>query len=165
MNLQIAKAYLAGSDSGINTRTWGQALEAIIQTKAGETKARWVRAAADKALDGLRPRLVIETQAEHFLKALQAGTVSTNVHLRKLHNFALGMNWLPWPILPKKQWPPVRYGEKRAITLEEHQRIIAREQNSELKAFYQLCWHLGGAQSDIANLRARDIQCTERVIA
>jgi hypothetical protein len=40
---------------------------------------------------------IIETQAENLFQALKAGTVSTNVHLRKLHNFCLGMNWLPWP--------------------------------------------------------------------
>ncbi len=30
LNLQIAKAYLAGSDNGITTRTWMQAIEALI---------------------------------------------------------------------------------------------------------------------------------------
>lgn len=33
LNLQIAKAYLAGSDNGIATRTWQQALESLTQTK------------------------------------------------------------------------------------------------------------------------------------
>src|SRR5689334_96017 len=49
LNLHIAKAYLAGSDSGIATRTWQNALEAIIETKHGETKSRWHRAAKEKA--------------------------------------------------------------------------------------------------------------------
>jgi hypothetical protein len=33
LNLQIAKAYLAGTDSGVATRTWQQALDAIVETK------------------------------------------------------------------------------------------------------------------------------------
>ncbi|HEY3852942.1 MAG TPA: hypothetical protein VGO67_00955 [Verrucomicrobiae bacterium] len=37
LNLQIAKAYLAGSDNGITTRTWQGALEALIGTKQGRT--------------------------------------------------------------------------------------------------------------------------------
>src|ERR1017187_3691011 len=61
-----------------------------------------------------------------FLKR-KASTVSTNVHLRKLHNFCLSMNWLPWPIIPKRLWPEVRFNERRAITTEEHQLIIGRE--------------------------------------
>ena len=39
---------------------------------------------------------------------MQRGTVSTNVFLRKLHNFCLDMSWLPWPVIPKRQWPAVR---------------------------------------------------------
>lgn len=95
LNLQIAKAYLSGCDSGIATRTWADALNALVETKHGSTKERWVRAAKDKALGDLQKKLVIETQAEHLLQALKAGTVSTNVHLRKLHNFCLSLNWLP----------------------------------------------------------------------
>jgi integrase len=50
----------------------------------------------------------------------------------------------------------VRFKDKRAITLEEHQKIIAAEVNPERKALYQLCWHLGGSQGDIANLKGED---------
>jgi hypothetical protein len=86
---------------------------------------------------------ILETNSEHFLKVLAAGSVSTNVYLPRIHNFALDMNWLSWSILPKRQWPKVKFKEKRAITLEEHQRIIAAEVNPERKTLYQLCWHLG----------------------
>jgi integrase len=165
LNLHIAKAYLAGTDSGITTRTWQDALRAIIDTKHGSTKERWQRAAKEKPLDLIRRKIIVETQAEHLLAVLKSGTVSTNVHLRKLHNFCLDMNWLPWTILPKKQWPAVRYGEKRAITFAEHQKIIARENNQERRAFYELCWHLGGAQGDIAGLQANDIDWQDHTIA
>ena len=47
---------------------------------------------------------------------LQTGTVSTNVYLRRLHNFCVDMNWLPWPLVPKRQWPAVEFKDKRAIT-------------------------------------------------
>jgi hypothetical protein len=142
LNLSIAKAYLAGSESGIATRTWQCAFDAIIDTKHGETKIRWERAAREKAFDLMRRKIIVETHAEVFLAVLKAGTVSTNVHLRKLHNFCLGMNWLPWPIIPKRQWPEVRYKEKRAITLKEHQSIVTWETNAERRAFYELAWHI-----------------------
>jgi integrase len=51
----------------------------------------------------------------------------------------------------------VHYKDKRAIRLEEHQRIIAAEPNRERKTFYQLCWHLGGSQGDIASLKGEDV--------
>ena len=165
LNLHIAKAYLAGTDSGVSTRTWQDALNAIIENKEGSTKDRWVRAAKESALDLIRGKVILETQAEQLLACLKAGTVSTNVHLRKLHNFCLAMNWLPWPIIPKRLWPEVRFQPKRAITLEEHQRIIEREKNPERQSFYELCWHLGGSQTDIANLKAEDIDWPNRTTA
>ena len=75
------------------------------------------------------------------------------------------MNWLPWPIIPKRLWPAVKFKPRRAITIEEHRLILAREQNPERRAFYELCWHLGGSQMDIANLMAENIDWQNRVIA
>jgi len=50
LNLQIAKAYLAGSDTGMTTRTWQNAIESLIGTKQGANQHRWKTAAKDKAL-------------------------------------------------------------------------------------------------------------------
>jgi integrase len=163
-NLQIAKAYLAGTDLGINTRTWQNALDALMAAKHGANQARWQTVARDKALRPILDQVIIQTQAEALLNAVRNGTVSTNVYLRRLHNFCLDMNWLPWPLIPKRQWPAVRYKEKRAITLEEHQMIIAHEMNPERNAFYQLCWHLGASQGDIANLKGEDIDWNNSTI-
>jgi integrase len=126
---------------------------------------RWQRARQDKAFDLIRHRVIIETQGEALLKVLQNGTVSTNIYLRRLHNFCADMNWLPWPLIPKRQWPPIRFKDKRAITWEEHEKIIGREKNPELKAFYQLAWHLGASQSDLANLQAEDVDWPNQVIS
>jgi integrase len=165
LNLQIAKAYLAGSDNGITTRTWQNAIEALTNTKQGANQQRWKTAGKDKAFVPLLPRIIIETPGELLLKVLQTGTVSTNVFLRRLHNFCVDMNWLPWPLIPKRQWPEVRFKDKRAVTLEEHQKIIAAEVNPERKTFYQLCWHLGGSQGDIAILKGQDVDWTNGTIS
>ena len=165
VNLQIARAYLTASDPEINTRTWRDAMDIIVKTKSGPTQRRWLMAVKDKPLDWIRDLPILQTRAQHFLKVLETGTVSTNIFLRSLHNFTLEMNWLPWPIIPKRQWPAVRFKEKRAITAEEHQRIIERERNPERKTFYQLAWYLGASQSDLAFLQAEDIDWEERVIS
>src|SRR5205823_10906942 len=69
LNLQIAKAYLAGTDSAVSTRTWQHALDVLIETKHGPTMDRWRRAAKESALDLIRDRVIIETQAEPLLAA------------------------------------------------------------------------------------------------
>lgn len=165
MNLSLARVYLRHSDPMVSVRTWQHVLDEIIQTKSGPTQARWKTAAKDKAFDLIRNRILIETQAEHLLAVLRAGTVSTNVFLRKVHNFALDMNWLPTTVIPRRQWPAIHYKEKRAITFEEHQRIIAAEKNLERKTLYQLCWHLGASQSDVANLKGEDVDWTNSTVS
>lgn len=157
MNLSLARVYLRHSDPLVTTRTWQNVLDEIIAIKSGPTQARWKSAAKDKAFDWIRNRVLIETQAEHLLAVLRGGTVSTNAFLRKIHNFAVDMNWLPATVIPRRQWPAIHYKEKRAITLEEHQKIIAAEVNPERKALYQLCWHLGASQGDIASLKGEDV--------
>ena len=57
---------------------------------------------------------------------MEKGKVSTNIYLRRIHNFSLGMNWLPCPIIPKRMWPGFKFKDKRAITLHEHQKIVAK---------------------------------------
>ena len=165
LNLQIAKAYLAGTDAASATRTWQQAIAALTETKREANRQRWQIVRQDPALAPLWGRVIIETSGELLLKILQAGTVSTNVFLRRLHNFCVDMNWLPWPLIPKRQWPPVRFQEKRAITATEHARILARESNPEYRAYYQLAWHLGASQADLASLTAANVDGEQRVIA
>ena len=116
LNLQIARAYLAAGDPAMSARTWQHVMEQIIATKRGSTRERWEYASKDQAFDPIRHHKLIETSAEQFLAVLKNGSVSTNVYLRRVHNDALGLNWLPWAVLPKLHWPAVQYREKRAIT-------------------------------------------------
>lgn len=43
LNLQIAKAYLADTDSGVTGRIWSDAFSAVIATKQWPNQERWVR--------------------------------------------------------------------------------------------------------------------------
>ena len=165
LNRQIARTYLTATDSEMATRIWQKPMDEMTKTKTGPTKARHECAMRDRAFDLIRNLPILETHPAHFLKVLELGKISTNVYLRRIHNFALDINWLPWPILPKRQWPQLKFKEKRAITHEEHQRIIAAEVNPERKALYELCWHLGASQGDIANLRGEDVDWQNRTIS
>ncbi len=165
LNLQIARAYMLGSDSAMSQRTWGEAMVTLTESKQGANRERWLRAAKDKALAPLLTRPIVETRPEELLAAIRVGCVSTNNFLRRLHNFAVDMNFLPWPLVPKRQWPAIRHKSKRAITADEHRRILEREGNPERKAFYALAWHLGASQSDLANLHAEDVDWESMTIS
>jgi hypothetical protein len=59
-------------------------MDEIPKLKEGETQHRWLTAIKDTAFDSIRNMVVLETQAEHFLKVLENGTVSTNIYLRRI---------------------------------------------------------------------------------
>ena len=164
INLQLARAYISASDPKLGTRTWQEVMENVVSMKRNETHRRWSVAIKDKNFDSIRKLPVLETRADHFLKVLSDGKISSNVYLRRIHNFALAMDWLLRAVLPKPNWPKVIYKGKRGVTVEEHKFIIEREQNPERRAFYELCWHLGGSQTDIACLHAEDVDWNDRTI-
>ena len=164
INRGIALAYLRAADPKMVTRTWQQVMDAVLEQKRGETLHRWQTAVKDSAFDCIRQRPVVETTAEDLIRLVNRGTVSTNVYMRRLHNFALDMDWLLKSIVPKRQWPKVVHRPGKAIKAEEHQRIIEREQNPERRAFYELCWHLGGSQTDVAWLSAEDVDWKHQTI-
>ncbi|MDB6030189.1 MAG: hypothetical protein JWM16_527 [Verrucomicrobiales bacterium] len=165
MNLQLARVYLNGADPKLGTRTWQDVMESIVSQRTDETRRRWEVAIKDKNFDGIRNRPVAETRPEHFYKALEDGKVSTNVYLRRIHNHALGMEWLLKSVIPRLQWPKPVFKSKRAITAAEHASIVARELNAERRDFYELLWHTGASQTDAACLMAEDVNWNQRTIS
>ena len=112
-----------------------------------------------------RPRQEAHSDDIHgFLAVLnhpEAG-VSTNVFLRILHNRAVDLAWIVQPVILKKAWPKIRYGRRRGITFEEHQKILAVTPREDYRLFFELLWETGGSQTDIASLTADDIDWRNR---
>jgi integrase len=156
INRKIGMAYLSNADPTLVDRVWQDVMNDIVKDKHGPTLRRWNTAIKDCAFDPIRNQVVVTTTADEFMAVLREGTLSTNVYLRRLQNHCLDMGWLPVATLPKKKFPKIQHKDQRAITWDEHSRIVAREHNLERRDFYELCWHLGGSQSDIASLCAED---------
>lgn len=165
INRKMGLVYLSATDPEMVTRTWETVMATIIQGKKGATLHRYETAIKDPAFDLIKPQVLVETQAADFLKVLAAGTTSTNVYLRRFQNFAVDMDWLAKRVLPKRLFPKVSHKDQRGITAVEHQQIITREGNAERRDFYDLCWYLGGSQSDIADLDAKDLDYQKRAFA
>ncbi len=162
INRKIGLAYLSSADPALATRTWRFVMDDIVKDKRGSTLQRYNTALKDEAFRLIEERLLVETLPADFIEVLRAGTTSTNVYLRRFQNHAVDMGWLPVPVLPKKKFPKIVHKDQRAITWAEHCRIIDRERNPERRDFYELCWHLGGSQTDIAMLNNDDIDRVAR---
>ena len=139
-NLSLARVYLNGADPKLATRTWqDNVMEDIVAKKKDQTRHRWETAIKDKNFDCLRRLTMMETLPEHFDRALADGKVSTNVYLRRIHNHALGMEWLLKSVIPRLQWPKPVFKTKRAITAEEHAAINCVEQKQRAPGTFTKC--------------------------
>jgi integrase len=164
LNRRMARVYLSASDPQAVKRTWRDVVKCMASSKKGENKERWERMDRHPPLALLWDRVVMETTAEDFWKCLNEGTVTTNKFLRVMRNFAVDMEWLLHQLIPNRQWPPIQYAPKRAIAPEEHEAIIAREENPERALYYKLAWHTGASQTDLANLTAERINWQKQFI-
>ena len=163
-SLAIGKAYLAAHDPALIQRTWQSVMDAFVDRGKEHTRKRRERAMRSLPLRQIRQRKLIETNGEDFRQILTQGAASTNHFLRCLHNLALGMGWLPGPIIPPKLWPVVKTKTKRGITQNEHERITAAEHNLERRHYYEILWETGAAQTDAAMLIAENIDWNRRML-
>jgi hypothetical protein len=98
LNLQIAKAYMAGSDPSFVRRMWRDVMAEFVATKTGTNRTRSERALANKAFDSIRELQVLETRSEHFLRVLKSGKLSTNAYLRR-KRFWAGIGDVPGRVM------------------------------------------------------------------
>jgi integrase len=163
-NLALGRAFLSAHDPEMPNRTWSQVMDRLGEGGRESTIQRCARARQDPALASLRSRRLVETTSSDFLRVLSSGGNSTNFFLRRIHNLALGLGWLPAPVLPPKMWPRTNPTLRRAISAAEHGRIQASEQNPERKLYYELLWLTGASQGDAAALLAENINWNTRVL-
>jgi integrase len=165
LNIVMAKAYLSAHDPKMLERTWQDVMNEFCSRGKQQTQEHRLLVAKRTPQNLLRNLKLVETKADDLLSVLKAGGAMTNAFVRCLHNLALGFGWLPWPILPPKLWPAVVTKKKRGITLEEHQRIIAAEQNVERRLYYEFLWETGAAQTDAAQFCAEQIDWQRRILS
>jgi len=164
INITIAKAYLVGSDPKLVERTWTWVMQDYCSKGKESTQKRNQRAIRSKPFNLIRDKKLIETTADDLRAVMKAGGAFTNHFLRCLHNSALGLGWILSPIIPPKLWPKAEKRPKRAITWDEHQKIIQNENSTERKHYYELLWEIGAAQTDGANLTTANIDWEKRLL-
>jgi integrase len=157
LNLNLARAYLAAHDPKMAKRTWQAVMDEMATHGIPSTRTRCARGFRSKAYDPIRNKPLVQTNGEDLLAIIHANGNCVAHYLRRLHNLALDLGWLPWPILAKRAWPKIQSQSKRAITPEEHTAVIASEKNRERRAYYELLYETGASQTDAANLTAEDV--------
>jgi integrase len=117
------------------------------------------------SFDALRNKKLMETTADDFFAVFKQNQVSINEFLKRLHNFAVHLGWIAIPIIAPYLWPKYEPKDRRGITTDEHQSVLANEKNAEWKLYLELLWETGAAQSDAVNFKAEDIDWQSRTIS
>src|SRR5581483_322780 len=140
INLTLTKTYLLAAYPKLMERTWSLLMEEFCSIGKESTRLRRRRAIKSSVYDSIRNKKLIETTGDDLRLVLKSGRSSINHTLRCLHNLGLSLGWMLIPLIPAKLWPETKKRPQRAITAEEHQRIIQAEQNPERKLYYELLW-------------------------
>jgi hypothetical protein len=166
MNLAMAKVYLSFQSPEMMSRTWDDVMKEMEQAYHGPTLDRWRTQMKCAAFQGLRKLVLIQTDSSHFLSVLRhprAGT-STQKWLRIMHNRAMDLGWIMAPVMARRIWPKLRTKRAKAITADQHARLVAAEKDAEFRNYLQMLWEIGGAQTDTARLHRDNVDLFNRRI-
>ena len=165
LNLHLARAYLTASDPAFVERTWQTVMEQLQARGKDSSRERYASVFKSPSFDGLRNKKLLETTADDFFGVFKQNKVAITYFLKRLHNFALSLGWIALPIVAPYLWPKYEPKDRRGITLDEHQSVLAKEKQAEWKLFLEMLWETGAAQSDAANFKAEDIDWQTRTIS
>ena len=168
LNRELGRVYMKAADPSLTTRTWQQVIDVYCNRAhlRESSKERPQRAFAGRHFDPIRQLVLTETTTEQLLGVIEkARNASTHHYLRRLHNYAVGLGWLPWQVVPPRVWPPQSSKRRRAVTEAEHARIVATESNREHRLYYELLWLTGASQSDGAELTADRIDWENGILS
>ena len=165
LGLTPGRAYLSAYDPNLVERKWQQVMEEFCKHGRLSSRERCERAFKSAPFAKLRSKKIVETTPDDLRAVLSDNQPSTNHFLRRMHNLAVGMGWLPWPLIPARLWPIIQTRRKRGITIEEHRCIIASEGNIERRNFYELLWEVGAAQTDAVMLTSENIDWSQRLLS
>ncbi len=167
LNRQVAKTYLAASDPDMARRTWADVVEAYLKSGPNRSQAtliRLERAAKAPAMRELLAKPLIETRGEDLLRVMAMGGVSVNCFLKRWYNCARDLDWLPHVILPPRRWPKVQHKPKRAITEDEHVKLLVHIQNAEWRDYLTCLWWTGAAQTDMAMIAGENVDLKQNTL-
>ena len=165
LNLHLARAYLTASDPAFVERTWQTVMDQMQSRGKDSSRKRYASVFKSASFDALRHKRLLETTADDFFAVFKNGKVSIVDFLKRLHNFALSLGWIALPIVAPCLWPKYEPKDRRGITQDEHQSVLAKERTAEWKLFLELLWETGAAQSDAANFKAEDVDRQTRTIS
>lgn len=98
LNRELGRVYMKAADPSLTTRTWQQVIDVYCNRAhlRESSRERPQRAFAGRHFDPIRQLVLTETTTEQLLSVIEkVRNASTQHYLRRLHNYAVGLCWLP----------------------------------------------------------------------
>ena len=133
LNLHLARAYLTASDPAFVERTWQTVMEQLQSRGKDSSRERYASVFKSPSFDALRHKKLMETTADDFFAVFKDGKVSIIYFLKRLHNFALSLGWIAIPIVAPYLWPKYEAKDRRGITPDEHESVLAQGEKSRME--------------------------------
>ena len=100
-------------------------MEQLQSRGKDSSRERYKTVFKSSCYDALRNKKLLETTADDFFAVFKDGKVSIVYFLKRLHNFALSLGWIALPVVAPYLWPKYEAKDRRGITPEEQQSILA----------------------------------------
>jgi len=165
LRFKMAEAFLSTVDKRLTERKWEDVIREFSEHGGESTIERKKRVFRNPAFEELKTKKILETTPEDFFHVTRHRTTAVILYLQQIQNYSLDLGYLLQPVLPSKRFPrPLHKQTKRAITRDEHRMFLDAEKNEERRAFYEMLWWTGAAQSDCADLQAEDFDLKLEVL-
>ena len=106
----------------------------------------------------------METTADDFFAIFKEGKVSIVHFLKRLHNFALTIGWIAVPIVAPYLWPKYEPKDRRGITRDEHESILAKEKKCGMEIVSGTSLATARRRA-MPNFKAEDVDQQTRMIS
>jgi hypothetical protein len=95
LNLNLARACLAAHDPRMAQRTWQAVMDEMATHGIPTTQERCARGFRSRAYDPIRNKPLVQTIRADLLAIVHANGNCVAHYLRRLHNLAVDLGWLP----------------------------------------------------------------------
>ncbi len=154
---------MIAADPRMAERTWEDVMRYATHGRPS-SQERSRRMALSPALDPIRKRKLIENARGRSARPAAPERVGHSQLPAPLSQPGPQAGLAPRPVLYPALWRKLPPTKRRAATREEFDRIITVEANLERRAYYQLLWETGAAQTDGALIRAEDVDWERNVL-
>ena len=164
LNLNLARAYLAAHDPKMAQRTWQEVMDEMATHGIPTTQERCARGFRSKAYDPIRNKPLVQTTGENCSRSFTPTATVSRIIFDGFTTWRLISVGSRGPSSQNEHGPKSEAKAKERSLPKNMQQSSLQKKMPERRAYYELLYETGAAQTDAANLTAEDIDWQNGVL-